>query len=141
MSAGRRVLVATEGERFPLTALEHGGDLAGSAGALVLAAVLVVPHAQPLEASLDRSVASACEMLEGAERAMGGTAGSFDTRLVRARSFAEGVLETLAAEPFDLVLIEKARGAPRNGAAGQIQALFEKAGATVMLVRPAPGPA
>jgi hypothetical protein len=51
------------------------------------------------------------------------------------------VLETLAAEQFDLVLIEKARGAPRNGAAGQIQALFEKAGATVMLVRPAPRPA
>jgi hypothetical protein len=131
------VLVATLGERFPGTALEHAGDLAGSGGALVLASVLVIPHSQPLEAALDRSVTSACEMLENAERAMSAAPGSFDTRLVRARSFAEGVLETLASERFDLVLIEKARGAPHNGAAGQIQALFEKAAATVMLVRPA----
>jgi hypothetical protein len=137
VTAARRVLVATQGERLPATALEHAADLAGAAGALVLASVLVVPHSQPLEASLERSVSSACQMLDDAERTMGAAAGSFDTRLVRARSFAEGVLETLAAERFDLLLIEKGRGAPHNGSAGQIQALFERAGATVMLVRPA----
>jgi hypothetical protein len=135
MSA-RRVLVATEGERLPATALAHADDLAGAGGALVLTSVLVVPHAQPLEASLDRSVAAACEMLDGAERTMARSAADFDTRLVRARSFAEGVLETLAAERFDLVLVEKGRGAAPDGAAGQINALLEKAPTVVMLVRP-----
>lgn len=138
MSAGRRVLVATDHERCPTTALEHAGDLAGPTGEVVLAAVLVVPHSQALTAALDRSVTTACGMLDDAERASSMPAGSFDTRLVRARSFAEGVLETLAAEPFDLVLVEKGRKAMRNGAAGQIETLLEKASATVMLVRPAP---
>lgn len=137
MSAGRRVLVATDHERCPTTALEHAADLAGPRGQVVLASVLVVPHSQPLTAALDRFVSAACGMLDEAERATAMPAGSFDTRLVRARSFAEGVLETLAAEPFDLVMVEKGRTAMRNGAGAQIQTLMEKATATVMLVRPA----
>jgi hypothetical protein len=134
--SARRVLVATDGDRLPATALMHADDLAGAGGVLVLESVLVVPHAQPLEASLERSVASACEMLEAAERTMADAAAPFDTRLVRARSFAEGVLETLAKERFDLVLVEKGRAPAPDGAAGQIQALFEKAPTVVMLVRP-----
>jgi nucleotide-binding universal stress UspA family protein len=136
VSVRRRVLVATDHERCPTTALEHASDLAGPTGEVVLASVLVVPHSQPLTASLDRSVSTACGMLDDAERAASMPAGSFDTRLVRARSFAEGVLETLAAERFDLLLVEKGRRALRNGAAAQIQTLLEKASATVMLVRP-----
>lgn len=138
VSAARRVLVATDHERCPTTALEHATDLAGSRGEVVLASVLVVPHSQPLTAALDRAVSTACGMLDDAERATSLPDGSFDTRLVRARSFAEGVLETLAAEPFDLLLVEKGRDGLRNGAAGQIQTLLQKASATVLLVRPAP---
>ena len=137
MSAARRVLVATDHERCPRTALEHATDLAGPRGEVVLASVLVVPHSQPLTAALDRSVNTACGMLDEAERATSLPAGSFDTRLVRARSFAEGVLDTLAAESFDLLLVEKGRDGVRNGAAGQIQTLLQKASATVLLVRPA----
>jgi hypothetical protein len=136
VSARRRILVATDHERCPATALAHAADLAGPSGEVVLEAVLVVPHAQPLSAALDRAVATACGMLDGAERATSVPAGAFDTRLVRARSFAEGVLQTLASEPFDLVLVEKGPGAPRDGAA-QIAALLDKAAPTVMLVRPA----
>lgn len=138
VSAARRVLVATDHERCPTTALEHATDLAGSRGEVVLASVLVVPHSQPLTAALDRAVSTACGMLDDAERATSLPDGSFDTRLVRARSFAEGVLETLAAEPFDLLLVEKGRDDLRNGAAGQIQTLLQKASATVLLVRSAP---
>jgi nucleotide-binding universal stress UspA family protein len=64
VSEGRRVLVATDHERRPTTALEHASDLAGPQGEVVLASVLVVPHSQPLTAALDRSVTSACEMLD-----------------------------------------------------------------------------
>jgi hypothetical protein len=102
---------------------------------VVLASVLVVPLAQPLDAALERKVSSACGVLDEAERMPG--EGPFDTRLVRARSFSEGVLETLAGEPFDVVLVEKGRGALRNGSGGQIEALMERADATVVLVRPA----
>ncbi|HSJ73860.1 MAG TPA: universal stress protein, partial [Miltoncostaeaceae bacterium] len=118
MTAPRRVLVVTDHERRPDTALGLAGDLARTDGEVVLAAILVVPHSQPLEATLERSVSSACGMLDEAERASALPPGSFDTRLVRARSLAEGVLETLAAERFDLVLVEKWRGgAPRDRAA------------------------
>jgi hypothetical protein len=130
VSATRRVLVATDHD-----ALDHARALAGAAGEVVLASVLVVPLAQPLDAALDLKVSSACGMLDEAERAAG--AGSFDTRLVRARSFSEGVIETLAGEPFDLVVVEKGRGALHNGSGGQIQALMDRAGPTMVLVRPA----
>jgi hypothetical protein len=132
----RRVLVATAKERRPRTALRLAGDLAGPDGDVVLAAVLVVPHSLPLEAALDRPVTAACEMLDEAEREAPGT-GTFDTRLVRARSFAEGVLETLDAERFDLVLMERGMGPPIDGAVAQITALMEKAAPAVMIVRPA----
>ena len=136
MTATRRVLVATDHERLPGTALDLAGDLA-TGGEVVLAAVLVVPHAQPLDASLDRAVASACAMLDEAERASDAPPGAFDTRLVRARSFAEGVLETLAAERFDVVLVEKRDGAATHDGAAQVQAILEKAPPVVVLVRPA----
>lgn len=135
MSAPRRVLVATDHERCPGTALDHARALAGPRGEVVLAAVLVVPLAQPLDAALERKVSAACAVLDQAERGSG--EGPFDTRLVRARSFAEGVLETLAGEPFDVVLVEKGHGALHNGSGGQIDTLMDKADATVVLVRPA----
>jgi hypothetical protein len=135
VSRGRRVLVATVKERPPATALRLAGDLAGPDGEVVLAAVLVVPHAQPLEAALDRSVAAACAMLDEAERTAAPRAGAFDTRLIRARSFAEGVLETLDAEAFDVLMMERGIGASLDGAKAQVAALFEKAGPAVMIVR------
>ncbi len=135
MSRDRRILVATLKERPPSTALALAGELAAEGGEVVLAAVLVVPHSQPLEAALDRAVAAACEMLDEAERAAAPSAAGFDTRLVRARSFAEGVLETLAAERFDLLVLERGLGATLDGAASQVAALFEKAGPAVMIVR------
>lgn len=139
MSRGARVLVATEGGRLPATALRHGIDLAGPGGALVLASVLVVPHSQPMEAALDRSVAAACEALERAERLVERAAPSFDTRLVRARSFADGLLTTLGEEGYDIVLVELG-GAPGTGWLAQVQAVLDRAPVTVMLVRAAPGP-
>ena len=78
--------------------------LAGPGGEVVLAAVLVVPMAQPLGAALEGPAAAACEVLERAEREFEG-AFEFDTRLVRVRGFAEGVLQLLDSEPFDLVEI------------------------------------
>jgi hypothetical protein len=104
---------------------------------VVLAAVLVVPHSQPLDAALDRAVSSACGILDDAERLSTLPSGAFDTRLVRARSFAEGVLETLAAERFDAVLVEKRGGGPTQDGAAQVHAILEKARPVVMLVRPA----
>jgi nucleotide-binding universal stress UspA family protein len=137
VSRGRRILVATVKEHPPATALRLAGDLAGRDGEVVLAAVLVVPHAQPLEAALDRPVAAACAMLDEAERTAAPPAAAFDTRLIRARSFAEGVLETLGAEAFDVLMMERGLGAPLDGAKAQVAALFERAGPEVMIVRAA----
>ena len=89
--------------------------------------MLVVPHAQPLEAALDLAVADACAVLDAGERAAAG-ARLFDTRLLRARSFAEGVLEALAAEHFDVLVLEAPRGGLRNGVRGQFDTLMERAG-------------
>ena len=50
----RRVLVATD-RAFPAAALESAVSLAGAEGEVVLASVVVVPHAQPLDASLEPS--------------------------------------------------------------------------------------
>lgn len=130
----RRVLVATDHHHRPAAALDHAAALAGPHGEVVLASVLVVPMAQPLEADMERAVGKACELLEASER--DATAASLDTRLVRARSFAEGVLETLAAEPFDLLVLEKERGGLRDGMAGQIETILERADATVAVIRP-----
>lgn len=134
--SGTRVLVATD-QRCPAAALAHASALAGRDGEVVLASVLVVPHAQPMEATLDLAVADACAVLDAGERAATG-APVFDTRLVRARSFSEGVLETMAAEHFDVLVLEAARGGLRNGMRAQVEALMERVEATVVLVRPGP---
>jgi len=130
----RRVLVATD-HGCPSAALEHAAALAGTEGEVVFASVLVVPHAQPLEATLDRAVTDACAALDQGERATPGV-GTFDTRLLRARSFSEGVLDALAAERYDMLVLETARGGPLNGARAQIETMLERAAPTVVLVRP-----
>ena len=130
----RRVLVATDHHHCPGAALEHGAALAGPDGELVLASVLVVPMAQPLGANMERAVGEACALLDASERES--TAATLDTRLVRARSFAEGVLDTLAAEPFDLLVLERVRGGGRDGMAEQIAEILERADVTVAVVRP-----
>lgn len=134
--SGPRVLVATD-HGCPVTALRHAAALAGRDGEVVLASVLVVPHSQPLEATLDRAVTDACAVLDAGERAAAG-APVFDTRLLRARSFAEGVLDAMAAEHFDVLVLEAARAGLRNGMRTQVETLMERAGATVVLVRPGP---
>lgn len=133
MSA-RRVLVATEG-RCPRVALEHATAFAGEGGEVVLASVLVVPLAQPLDASLDRAVADACAVLDDAERRV--PAGVvFDTRLLRGRSFAEAVLDAMLAERFDVLVLQVGRGGLRDGSRAQVDVLMERVDATVVLVRP-----
>ena len=135
MSRGRRVLVATDHHHSPTVALKQAAALAGPRGEVVLAAVLVVPMAQPLGASLEGAAAAACEVLERAEREF---EGPFDTRLVRVRSFAEGVLQLLDGEPFDLLVLERRRGAsPGDTQAAQIEAILERARVTVTVVLPA----
>lgn len=129
-----RVLVATD-HHCPTAALRHASAIAGHDGEVVLATVLVVPHAQPLEANLDLAVAEACAVLDEGERAASG-AGLFDTRMLRARSFSEGVLDALGAEHFDVLVLEAAGGGLRNGTRAQVEALMERAEGTVVLVRP-----
>jgi len=136
MSRGRRVLVATQERTPPLAALEHAAAAAREDGEVVLAAVLVIPLAQKLGASLDRSVSETCAVLEAGERAAHAIE-RFDTRLVRARSFAEGVLETLEAERFDLLVVERRPGRAPDGSRDQIETLLEKAPTAVALIRPA----
>lgn len=136
---GRRVLVATE-LTCPAAAMEQAVALAGRDGRVVLASVLVVPHAQPLEALLDRAVCDACAVLDAGE-AMAGGAVAFDTRLLRGRSFAEAVLAEMEAEPCDVLVLQVERGGLRNGMRAQVETLMERAAATVVLVRPGPATA
>ena len=101
----------------------------GRDGEVVLASVVVVPHAQPLEATLDRAVGDACAVLDQGERAAAG-AGAFDTRLLRARSFSEGVLDAAAAERLRRDRPRGRPGTPCNGARAQIEAVMERAEST-----------
>jgi nucleotide-binding universal stress UspA family protein len=134
---GRRVLVATDQPHCPIAALEHAAAVAGQGGEVVLASVVVVPVTQPLDAQLDRPISRACEVLEDAEEVARSRGGAFDTRLVRARSFAKGVMQTLSGEPFDMVVLERGKDPQRNDGAGQTEAIVEKADTTVVVVRPA----
>jgi universal stress protein family protein len=131
----RRILVAAH-RHCPEEALRQAAVLAGANGEVVLAAVIVVPVTQPLEATLDGPVEQACGVLEAGERLAGAGPAIFDTRLVRARSFAKGVLETLAAETFDALILETGPEGLRNGFGAQALALLERAETTVILVRP-----
>lgn len=134
MRRGVRVLVATDHHHHPRVTLEHAAALAGPGGEVVLCVVLVVPMSQPLEANMERAVGDACALLEAGER--GASAATLDTRLVRARSFAEGVLEMLAAESFDVLAVERGAPGSRDGMLDQIELLVERAGVTVSVVRP-----
>ncbi len=131
-----RLVVATDGP-CPAAALRRAAAIAGPEGEVVLAAVVVVPHALPLEAAPEGAVAAACATLDRGERALEGCGA--DTRLVRARSFSEGVLSLLADEPCDALVIQ-AGAHLRNGARAEVEAIVERAAPEVLLVRPALSP-
>jgi hypothetical protein len=132
-----RILVATD-LSYPEAALQAALRLAGAAGEVVLASVVVVPHAQPLDAALEGAAAGAGAVLDAGEQAARGAA-AFDTRLLRARSFAEGVLTALARERFDMLVLKISR-APNDGMRAQVEALLERATPPVVLVRAAAAP-
>jgi hypothetical protein len=77
-------------------------------------------------------------VLDTGERAARGAA-VFDTRLLRVRSFAEGVLGALQAEPFDMVVVKISRE-PNDNMRAQVEALLERAAPPVVLVRAAARP-
>jgi nucleotide-binding universal stress UspA family protein len=133
--SGPRVLVAAQ-RGCPETALHHAEALAGRDGQVVLASVVVVPLGQPLGAALSRAVDDACAALDAGERAAAG-ARSFDTRLVRGRSFAQAVLGLAEEEDFDVIVLEDGPATPCNDDRAQVEAVIERAPATVVLVRPA----
>jgi hypothetical protein len=126
----RRVLVATDHRRCPLAALEHAGAMAGD-GEVVLAAILVVPVTEAIDAPLGGAEARAGEVLAEAGDAV-------ESRVVRSRSFARGVLDAASDDAFDALVIEHdGTGAGPSGA-DQVATILERAAATVVLVRPGP---
>ncbi|MGE0027867.1 MAG: hypothetical protein AB7O78_14350 [Thermoleophilia bacterium] len=133
--SGMRVLVASH-RGCPEAALHHAAAFAGRDGEVVLASVVVIPLGQPLGAALGRAVDDACAVLDAGERAAA-DARSFDTRLVRGRSFAEAVLALADEEAFDVIVLEDGPASPCNDERAQIEAVMERAPATVVLVRPA----
>lgn len=136
--SGPRVLVASQ-RGCPQAALNHAAAFAGPDGEVVLASVVVVPLGQPLGATLGRAVDDACAALDAGERAAAG-ARSFDTRLVRGRSFAEAVLGLAGEEDFDVIVLEEGPASPCNDERAQVEAVIGRAPATVVLVRPATAP-
>jgi nucleotide-binding universal stress UspA family protein len=135
--SGPRVLVASR-RGCPEAALHHAIAFAGPDGEVVLAAVVVVPLGQPLDAALGRAVDDACATLDAGERVAAG-ARAFDTRLVRGRSFAEAVLGLARAERFDVIVLEGGPALPTNDDRAQLEAVIATAPATVALVRPPTG--
>ncbi len=132
---GPRVLVASR-RGCPEAALDHAASLAGREGEVVLASVVEVPMGQPLGASLGRAVDDACATLDAGERRLAG-AGSFDTRLLRGRSFAEAVLDAARSEHYDAIVLQSGWESPCNDDRAQIATVMEHAPSTVVLVRPA----
>jgi hypothetical protein len=128
---GRRVLVPSEQE-CPAEALAHAAALAGSDGEVVLASVTVVPHSEPL----DNGVPPAWDAAWGADAGSVAGVAAVGTRCLRARSFSEAVLDAVAAERYDAIVIQAGRETPCNGAKAQIEAVLERAAPTVVLVRP-----
>jgi hypothetical protein len=127
----RRVLVPCEQE-CPSEALAHAAALAGADGEVVVASVTVVPHSQPL----DDGGPPGWDVAWGADEAAAAGALAVGTRRLRARSFSEAVLDAVAAEPYDAIVIQAERETPGNGARAQIDAVLERAAPTVVLVRP-----
>lgn len=116
----------------PSEALAHAAALAGTDGEVVLASVTIVPHSEPL----DGDCAPVPDGAWGPDpQAVAGVA-TVGTRRLRARSFSEAVLDAVAAERYDAIVIQAGRETPCNGAKAQIEAVLERATPTVVLVRP-----
>jgi hypothetical protein len=111
--------------------------MCGPDGEVVLAVIMVIPVTQPIDAALGRGVEEACGVLEAGERLLSPASCGHDTRLVRARSLAQGILNTLAAERFDLVVLQGDREAV-NGGAAQVQNVLDRSDVSVVIVHPAP---
>lgn len=127
----RRVLVPSELE-CPEEAIAHAAALAGAEGEVVLASVTVVPHSEPL----DSGGPPAWDARPGAEGEGVAGVAAVGTRRLRGRSFSEAVLDAVAAEHYDAIVIQAGRETPCNGGKAQIDAVLERAAPTVVLVRP-----
>ena len=86
--------------------------------------------------ALDDLGLAALALLRTAGWAYGLLVAAVGTRRLRARSFSEAVLDAVAAERYDAIVIQAGRETPCNGAKAQIDAVLERAAPTVVLVRP-----
>ena len=116
----------------PSEALAHAAALAGTDCEVVLASVTIVPHSEPL----DPGGAPVPDGGWGPDAQTVAGVATVGTRRLRARSFSEAVLDAVAAERYDAIVIQAVRETPCNGAKAQIEAVLERAAPTVVLVRP-----
>ena len=104
------------------------GEIEPDEGEVVLASVVIVPLAEPLDGPMPEPMAVPADVGVGTA--------TLATRLLRARSFSEAVLDAVAAEPYDAIVLEAGRETPCNGGKAQIEAVLQHAAPTVVLVRP-----
>lgn len=126
-----RVLVAARRGVASEVVVRLAAALAGREGRVTVAEVVVVPMSE----SLSPGAVPDGEPLGAAARAAAAAGAPVATRSVRARAFAQGLLEAIDAESPDLVVIEYRRGQMRHGAEGQFSQLWERSPVPVVAVR------
>ncbi|MCU0308173.1 MAG: hypothetical protein MUE51_10495 [Thermoleophilia bacterium] len=129
---GRRVVVVGRDPGMPDAALPIAVRLTGRGGEVVSCAVQVVPVTEALPGAPAEQVVAVAEEGRSRAAALGATA---QARPLVGRSFARALLDHLAREPADLVLVDHRRDEVRMGPEGQLAQLWDRAGSPLVVVR------
>ena len=114
----RRILIATDGSKLAQVAVEHGLELAQSVGAAAIFVTITEPWSalemagaaeqgrpEAIQAYEDAAARSAETILEDAKSLAQSIGVVSETRHVRDRPPAEGILETAESEQCDLIVM------------------------------------
>ncbi len=137
--AARRILLPFAGQDISRRAFEAAVRLAKAEDATIMPAYLArVPRTLPLDSPLPAQSANGMSLLEAIEQRAEAQGIPVDARIGRGRTYRDALARLLEQESFDRIIIS-ATDSPRQAlSAHDLEWLFERVPAEVLILRPAP---
>ena len=132
-----RILFPIVGRALSGPALEAALRIARAEEAtLVVAYLAPVPLHLPLDAALTRECELALPLLEAVEQRAAAAGVAVDSRIERGRDHRHGLLELIAHEPFDRIVVAASPEGAAGFTAADVAWMLRRAPGEIVVVRP-----
>ena len=134
----RRILLPFTGSTISRRALEAAVRLGKAENAVVMPAFLArVPMNLPLDAPLPAQCAGGMPLVEAIEQRAASQGLAVDSRIIRGRSYRDGLRRLLDTEQFDRVIVSAGNGNGGGLSNDDLEWLLDRVPAEILILRPA----